>query len=265
MADNQTQSPAVTLTVAYSTLATRVTNIQLPPISVHREILIIVQNPGGHEYSKPQPRSDLKLIELSSSGVAKSRNEAIRQATGRYLVFADDDIQFDLAALDEIVEHLQTCTCSLVLGQASDFSGKLRKQYPQTQQWLTRFNSARAATYEMLLDVAAIRLAGVRFDENFGAGAENYLGDEYIFICDMLDHNLRAHSLPITMAKHPEVSSGSGWGTKRDLRARAKVFSRIFGPAAFVVRAVFIWRNRDKISGISDFIRFVFAWYSRSE
>ena len=261
MAENQIHSPAVTLTIAYSSLATRVANIQLPPISEQREILIIVQNPDGLEYSKPEPRSDLRLIELSSSGVAKSRNEAISQAKGKYLVFADDDIQFDLLALDEIVEHLQTCACSLVLGQASDFSGKLRKQYPATAQWLTRFNSARAATYEMLLDVTAIRQAGIRFDENFGAGAENYLGDEYIFICDLLDHNLRAHSLPITMAKHPEVSSGSGWGTKRDLRARAKVFSRIFGPAAFVVRAVFIWRNRDKVSGISDLIRFIFAWH----
>ena len=261
MVENSTQSPTVKLTIAYSTLAPRAANIALPPLRENQEILVIVQNPDGIEFKKPESRADVRVIELVSRGVAKSRNEAINQAAGQYLVFADDDIQFDLNALDQVVAHLESCTCSLVLGQASDYSGILRKKYPETLQWLTRFNSARAATYEMLIDVEVVREAGIRFDENFGAGAENYLGDEYIFICDLLDHNLRAHALPIVMAKHPADSSGSGWGSETDLQARAKVFGRIFGPAAFVVRAVFIWRNRDKISGATDFIRFIFAWF----
>jgi len=58
------------------------------------------------------------------------------------------------------------------------------------------------------------------------------------------------------MAIHPTDSSGSGWGTREDLRARSVIFSRVFGPAAFVMRAAFILRHRDKVSGVGDLIRF---------
>ncbi|MBU6347367.1 MAG: glycosyltransferase family 2 protein [Actinomycetales bacterium] len=259
MTTYEAKVPELRLTIAYSTLADRVANIKLPQVRADQEVLVIVQNPEQIEYQSVQPRADLRIIELTSSGVAKSRNVALEHANGQYLVFADDDIEFDLAALDEVIEHLENCSCSLVLGQASDLVGQLRKSYPSEIQWLTRFNSARAATYEMLVDLVAVRNAGIRFDEYFGAGVENYLGDEYIFICDLLDKNLRAHALPIVMAKHPVESSGSGWGNSKDLQARSLVFSRIFGPAAFVVRAAFIWRNRDKVNGLSHYLRFIFA------
>lgn len=259
MTSYEAKVPELRLTIAYSTLASRVANIKLPELRVEQEVLVIVQNPEQIQYQSLHPRADLRLIELTSFGVAKSRNVALEQAKGQFLVFADDDIEFDVSALDEVIEHLENCTCSLVLGQASDLDGHLRKSYPTEIQWLTRFNSARAATYEMLVDLVAIRNAGIRFDEQFGAGAKNYLGDEYIFICDLLDKNLRAHALPIVMAKHPVESSGSGWGNSKDLQARALVFSRIFGPAAFVVRAAFIWRNRNKVKGLSNYLRFICA------
>jgi glycosyltransferase involved in cell wall biosynthesis len=249
----------IRLTIAYSTLASRASNIKLPLAREDQEILIIVQNPDGSVFPAPPFRSDVRVAELSSQGVAKSRNAAIEMASGKYLVFADDDIEFNLENLDQVMVHLASCNCTLVLGQATDQDGNLRKTYPTRDTWLTRFNSAKAATYEMLINVSAIRANGIRFDEDFGAGAVNYLGDEYVFICDLLGCHLKAHFLPVTMAVHPTDSSGSGWGTSADLKARARVFTRVFGPAAFVVRALFILRNRDKVSGASNFLRFVFA------
>jgi glycosyltransferase involved in cell wall biosynthesis len=248
----------IRLTIAYSTLASRVANIELPIQRDDQEILIVVQNPDRIEFLAPS-RSDVRVVELDSKGVAKSRNTAIDIAKGKYLVFADDDIEFNLENLDQIVAHLESCKCSLVLGQATDQTGNLRKTYPATSTWLTRFNSAKAATYEMLIDVAAVRTNYIRFDEEFGAGAVNYLGDEYIFICDLLKSNQKAHFLPVTMAIHPTDSSGSGWGTSADLQARAKIFTRVFGPVAFAVRALFILRNRDKVAGLSNYLRFIFA------
>jgi len=257
-ADNS-ETVQIQLTIAYSTLATRAANIKLPMQRKNHEILIVVQNPDHIEFSAAPARSDVRVIELGSKGVAKSRNAAIDVAQGKYLVFADDDIEFDLEKLDEVIAHLASCKCSLVLGQATDQTGTLRKKYPTSSAWLTRFNSARAATYEMLIDVAAIRANKIRFDEDFGAGAVNYLGDEYIFISDLLKSGQKAHFIPVTMAIHPTESSGSGWGTSADLQARARIFTRVFGPLAFAVRTLFIMRNRDKVSGVSNYIRFIFA------
>jgi glycosyltransferase involved in cell wall biosynthesis len=145
------------ITIAYSTLANRAANIKLPIQRADQEILIIVQNPERIDFLASPARSDVRVIELGSKGVAKSRNTAIEVARGKYLVFADDDIEFNLENLDQVVSHLEGCQCSLILGQATDQSGVLRKNYPSSITGLTKFNSAKAATYEMLIDVEAIR------------------------------------------------------------------------------------------------------------
>ena len=255
----ESAAPAVRLTIAYSTLAARAANIALPAMRPDQEVLIIVQNPDGLTYPAPPEREDVRVLHLEGKGVAKSRNAAIDNAHGEYLVFADDDIVFDLGSLDSITAHFEQCECSLVLGQAVDPDGVLRKKYPTEAQWLNRFNSGRAATYEMVIRVPVVKLQVIRFDENFGAGATNYLGDEYIFIVDLVKRGLKAHFLPVTMATHPTDSSGSGWGTREDLRARSVIFSRVFGPMAFVIRAAFIVRHRDKVSGLGDCVRFTFG------
>jgi len=256
-ADAQQPEPAFQLTIAYSSLASRAANIVLPTARPDQEILIIIQNPDGRTYPEPPVRDDVRVLHLDSKGVAKSRNAAIDNAEGKYLVFADDDVTFDLASLDAICEHFENCPCSLVLGQATDLDGNLRKKYPSVTQWLNRFNSGKAATYEMVIRVPEIRAKGLRFDEDFGAGAVNYLGDEYIFIVDMLKQGLKAHFLPITMAAHPLDSSGSGWGTRSDLRARSVIFTRVFGPWAFLVRTAFILRHRKKVPNFTDMRKFI--------
>jgi glycosyltransferase involved in cell wall biosynthesis len=242
------------LTVGYSVLADRAKNIT-PPQNADWELLIITQ---GGEAAKRFPQA--KQLSLETTGVAKSRNAAIENASGEYLVFADDDIVFSEQGLQEAITYLdQNQDVSLVLCRASDTGGKLRKNYPQEIEVLGLFNSAKAATYEMIVRVADVKRLGVRFDERFGAGVENYLGDEYIFIVDLIRAGGRARFLPVTIASHPEVSSGSGWGTHRDRVARAKVFSRVFGPLAPAARLAFGLRRLRELGGLGNLVRFVFG------
>jgi hypothetical protein len=97
----------------------------------------------------------------------------------------------------------------------------------------------------------------MRFDENFGAGADNYLGDEYIFIADALKKGLRGEFLPIRVAIHPKESSGSLWGTPKDLNARAAVFGRVFGAWAPLFRALFLLKSRKERVGMFNSMKFI--------
>lgn len=240
------------LTVGYSVLAERARNIT-PPKNKDWELLIITQ---GGETTKSFPEA--KLISLNSVGVAKSRNAAIDNASGEYLVFADDDIVFDESGLSDAIEYLdRNPGISLLLTQATDPSRKLRKSYPSKEENLKLFNSARAATYEMIIRVSDIKRLGIRFDERFGAGVENYLGDEYIFIADLIRAGGKARFVPITIAIHPEISSGAGWGTARDRLARAKVFTRVFGSLAPLVRLAFGMRRLRELGGLGRLFLFV--------
>lgn len=251
----------IKLTIGYSTLANRVGNIQLPELRADREILVIIQGEDAQPIPKHLERSDVRVIHLNSYGVAKSRNEALRSARGEYLIFADDDIKFFEDGLTAAIAHLDAAPkVAFLLGAAVDDSGSLRKVYPTAVTKLHKLNSAKAATYEMIVRVAASREANVWFDEDFGAGAVNYLGDEYIFIADLLSKNLKCEFSPIVLAHHPTDSSGSAWGTKRDVIARSKIFTRVFGePVATFVRLAFGLKHAARIGSLPLIIRFIFG------
>lgn len=245
------------LTIAYSTLAPRVRNIQFPTRREDREILVLVQNENEASYVISEPKA--RLVELKNRGVAKSRNAALDRASGKYLLFADDDVTFSDSGIDRAVEYLEANhNCSIVLARAVDETGELRKRYASEITPLKLTNSARAATYEMLVRLDAIRERSVRFDENFGAGATFYLGDEYIFIADALRAGLSGVHLPITIATHPSESSGSRWGEANDLAARSQVFARVFGWKAPFFRAGFLIRTENKFPSFLQALRFIF-------
>lgn len=247
-----------TLSLGFSALAERANNIKFPKMQQNREILVVVQNPNNIQYEIKEENA--RVIELQNRGVAKSRNSVLKNANSKYLIFGDDDIEFDESGLQKLIEYFETHPeCSIIMAQTTDETGTLRKTYPNKQHRLTKLNSAKAATYEMMIRVAAIRDKGVRFDENFGAGVPNFLGDEYIFIADAIDQGLQGVFLPIRIAIHPKDSSGSTWGTKRDLSARAAVFSRVFGIAAPVFRALFLLKSRKGSVGFVNALRFIFG------
>jgi hypothetical protein len=253
----------IKLTLGYSTMAQRVGNIVQPPVHKDWNVAVIIQNPEGMAWrgsglAELVMRDDLEIQELQSIGVAKSRNRAIWLAKGEYLVFSDDDIHFDVAGLEAATKFMdENPQYSLLLAQAVDESGKLRKRYPKGKQELNRFNSARAATYEMIIRVEAVRQLGIWFDEEFGAGALNYLGDEYIFIVDLLKAGGKAVFAPITIAMHPTESSGARWGSDRDRKARAIIFTRVFGKLAPWVRLAFGARRLKELGSLKNYFLFV--------
>ena len=247
------------LTIGYSTLADRLKNIAPPKVDLPHDVFISIQNPQKVDFDLPS-NFDFQYIKSEDQGVTKSRNLVLNQVKTKYLLFADDDIAFISKGIESAVSYLEANpNCDLVLAQAMDTEGVLRKAYPKREVKLTRFNSAKAGTIEMIVRVESVRSKGIAFDENFGAGAQNYLGDEYIFITDLLKAGGSATFLPITIAIHSEDSSGSLWGTESDLRARAMVFQRVFGVTAPLIRIAFYLKNFQKFAGTKNLYKFIFG------
>jgi hypothetical protein len=147
------------------------------------------------------------------------------------------------------------------LDRLFDETGALRKRYPAYREPATVWNSARVGTIELAVRPADLIRKGVLFDENFGAGSVNYLGDEYILVADANRAGLRCEYFPITIAVHPRESSGIGFGTAADARARSRVFDRVFGWLAAVPRALLWARNPFRFGTLGNGLRFVFGLF----
>ena len=246
------------ITMGYSSLADRVVDIEFPDFSQPHEIVLSIQNPTAQKYKLPPSKGEFRIIESSELGVAKSRNTVIENTLTEYLIFADDDAAIEVEGLKQVLSYLDIHPdCDLVLGVTINEQGVPRKRYPVKEQKLTLFNSAKAGTIEMVARVPSIRRRGVRFDENFGAGTKNKLGDEYIFIADLIRAGGKGIFLPIVVASHADESSGSSVAADDNLDSRAKVFTRVFGKWSPLMRAIFYLRRRRWNFKIVEFLRFV--------
>jgi len=243
------------LTIGYSTLPGRVKDIEF--LSGVRN-LVVIQNPNLEKI--PDLAGEIRVIQIANKGVAKSRNSVMENVETEYLLFGDDDVKFYDEGINKVIEFLDNhLEISFVLSQAVDESGGLRKRYPTKVCSLGVTNSAKAATYELVIRVEDIKKSGIRFDENFGAGAVNYLGDEYIFIADCIRSGLKGRFLPIVTAQHPAESSGNVKNTKADISARSKIFSRVFGRWAPAMRLLFLLKPPTKKLGLRNSITFIFG------
>jgi glycosyltransferase involved in cell wall biosynthesis len=236
------------------------TRIELPPMNPATEILVIVQGDKG----VAPKRADVRVIRLASHGVTASRNAAIREAAGEVLVFGEEDVTWLPGGIIEVLATFDdNPRLAVLLGRAQDETGALRKRYPAFREPATVWNSGRVGTIELAVRTDAVRDAKVWFDENFGAGTENFLGDEYIFVADANRARVRCEYFPITFSQHPRDSSGTRFGTDADARARARVFDRVFGWFAPIPRALLWLRNPVRFGSLGRGLRFVIGAFPR--
>tara|TARA_X000001036_G_C20494312_1_gene731127 strand:+ start:122 stop:901 length:780 start_codon:yes stop_codon:yes gene_type:complete len=238
------------VTVGYSVLSERIENIKLPSQDQRIEIIIVIQgNSNGSSSTKHLQRNDTTIVYIDSIGVTKSRNYLIDNSKGKYLFFGDDDINWIEDSFWKVVAYFEANPeVDLILGRTMSEDGNLRKLYPKSKKRLHLLNSGKAGTVEMSIRSSSFRAKEVYFDTQFGAGMENYIGDEYIFITDACKNRMKCVYLPISFSIHPMESSGSNFGSQRDRNARIAVLQRVFGKLTPIVKIFFFLKHRKKIS-----------------
>ena len=252
------------ITIGYSCLLSQMEGIELPCQNLKVQILIVAQaskfSPSDIALAEStySDRDDVRVILLESIGVAKSRNAVISAATGDFLFFADDDIQWLPSGISKILNHFTVFPeTDLVLSQSINEFGGLRKKSPATRKRLNRYNSAKAATYEIAIRLSSFKSHSIYFNEDFGAGTLNHLGDEYLFILDACVAGLHCEFVPVLTSSHKTISSGVLFGTLNDAQSRAALFRAAFGYFAFFIRIFFAFKHMKKFKSPALILRFV--------
>jgi glycosyltransferase involved in cell wall biosynthesis len=248
------------ITVAIATLADRLKNLSLPmlPETHGVDYHVFVQDVANPmDITGALERPDITLTALEGRGVAKSRNAAIEMAKGDIIIFADDDLILHTQNYDALRDLFRnTPELAFVCGQLRDGSGKPFKAYSPDGTPTSRLNTAKVGTPEMAVRTETIRAEQIFFDPNFGAGSQNWLGDEYIFLCDALRAGLRGQYSALSLATHSAPSSGQVSSSESFL-VREAVFRRALGAFSWPFRCAFAWRHRNRFPDWGSFWRFV--------
>lgn len=247
MSSPDTSPYTPTVTVAIATFGNRCLEIDFPAQTPALSYVVFVQ-----EAPTPLPhptRTDITYIALNSRGLSESRNSAIDRCTTPYLLFSDDDIELDSIGIQALAQELQNAP------NLSFAAGWRRNRLPTSGRKsgvydLHKINSGRLCAPELMIRHSVMKGMGVRFDTRFGIGTDLPTGEDYIFVCDMLDAGAKGRAFPLVVGTHPDTSTGDIWSDPDILRARRAVLARCFGKTAWAVRAAYALRHKSHLGGI---------------
>lgn len=241
--------PALTVTLAVSTMGARTENLHLPEARAGIDHLVLVQAAAsGDVGARFVGRSDVRVVLLDTLGLSKSRNAALEQAEGDLIVFCDDDLALDLDGIMALARAFEgDDDLALAAGWRGKGSGHRMAERRARTERLTLFNSGRICAPELMVRRSDFGPDGVQFDTEFGLGARHGLGEEYVFVTDALKADLKGLSLPIITGQHDDISTGSDWDDPALMRGRQQVLSRVFGSWAWMIRPVYAWRHRRRL------------------
>lgn len=218
--------------------------------------LVMVQGGVANLVDGPLLRADVEIAHVTEPGISQSRSAVIDHCATPVLLFMDDDVTIDLAGVQALADYL---AARPELTVVSGVIERTDRRKISTASRMTRWNTGRAMTPEMMVRVEDIRKSGVRFDSDFGLKGKYPIGDEYIFLTDLQKAGCRGVLVPIVLGSHPDTSTGDNWDDPVLRHARQAVLRRVFGAWAPLIRFGFGVKHRNRLGGWSAAIRFGFG------
>lgn len=166
-----------------------------------------------------------KFLSVRDRGLSKSRNMAIRNSNGDICVICDDDMEYSMSAKDIAQYYDRYPHADIILFKVKGPA----KSYWDKPRELGFAGSMKAMSVEITFRRERVLSRGIAFDDNFGAGATYYLGEENIFLWDCLRQNLKIVFVPEyigTLYNHRPSSWFNGYNREYFI-SKGAVFSRM--------------------------------------
>ena len=151
----------------------------------------------------------VRVINSFEKGLSKSRNLALKNAIGKIVLIADDDVvykkDFDTKIVQAYNQYDYKVGISFCIEKPN---GLLYKKYLQNAKMnLSLIELFNVLSIEISLNKLIFDTLGVKFDEYFGLGSTFEMGEEAIFLSDIKGQNQQIAFVQSVIAIHPEISS----------------------------------------------------------
>lgn len=187
-------------------------------------------------------------LSVRELGLSKSRNKAIRESKGDICMLADDDMYY-VKKYESVVRksYLKYNNADLIAFYVDNEVNKLKK-FNLKEGRIGFLKSMKLSSVQITFKKKSIIDRNIMFDIAFGAGTDNLMGEENIFLYECLKKGLKIYYVPIKIATLKKDTQSSWFkGYDRDyFIAKGRVFMRmtkIFAPILIIQFAI---RKRKK-------------------
>lgn len=249
------------LSIAMSTMGGRYASFKLPKADPRIHWIMVIQKPEGDPASHFGERPDVTVLTSEETGLSRSRNKAVEQATTPWILLCDDDIEVDVQGVLALLERAESLggegsRAGFVWGRLHRGDGAWMARYPEDGTELSLRSARAVQSASLMISRTALEQTGIRFDPCFGLGTPLPTGEEYILTTDLLKAGWRGWHASPSVGVHPDDCSGAIWGDRAVDRGRAAVYGRVFGCLAPLLRARYAWAHRARIRSVPDMVRF---------
>ncbi len=175
-------------------------------------------------------KETIKIFSYLEKGLSRSRNKAISHSKADVCLLADDDVFYVNNYQDIVLNAYNKYKDAdlIAFHLISDDPSWRKKKLKEGR--LGKFRIMKISSVQISLKRSSILSKKIKFDEKFGAGTENYMGEENIFLMDCYRAGLKIYYLPVLIARLKD-SGKSTWFRGFDDKyffVRGKTFKRMF-------------------------------------
>ena len=227
----------------------------LDKMNIQADVLVIYQCDEEKEEEIQYKGYRVRMISTKERGLSKSRNMALKNATGDICLIADDDVVY----YDGLQEKIQKAFQEIKDADIITFCAKhvneegedVKKVYEIKNTKRTKLTAGKSTSYEIAINRKKIRSKNIKFDENFGTGSGCFLhGEENIFLRDCISRGLKVYFCPEYILK--VCVGNSTWFTGYDEKFfydAGAIWQRSFGRMSIIYILVTVFRKRKLYQG----------------
>lgn len=205
-------------------------------MNIKDDIVIINQTIKEEVKVIKKGEQTIKFISVNEKGLSKSRNRAIENANADICVISDDDFKYYSDASQKILEAYEKYKDADIIAFYYHTTGRQQKRFNNKTEKVNHLNSLKICSAQITFKRKAIEENNIRFNEDFGAGADKYnAGEENIFLYECLKKGLKVYIEPVYILEIEE-NQGSTW-----FEGYNKQFFETKGAVYYQMTPMFYW------------------------
>ncbi|WOI22862.1 glycosyltransferase family 2 protein [Nonlabens ulvanivorans] len=169
---------------------------------------------------------NIEVFNDQNFGLSRSRNLAIEKASTAICWILDDDCIIMDNAVDKVIAAHNHCEQEIITFQTAIEKGLLFRNYGVVEETLSRKRVREVLSPEITFKKESIHASSIQFDTRFGLGAQFGDSENYVFLTDTIDKNLKVQFVPETIVKHDAHTSSDEPANNRVIYARGALAAR---------------------------------------